>query len=337
MRPSTARTKVAFEALHYVQLEAARRKEKANWLEAQKQPKPPAKKRKASKKKKQTAAAAAKAEAEADVPFWLDRITLAVSVAMTGILRSSEIVDNKHKANANRAPIVLSDLRFWRVTRGEEVEVEVLMEGMPSMDACSIDYATSRMPPSKSDPIQRVGNELLFPRKLEASDPDGALENIVNFMVDYPVHKSLHSVTPLIRSRRLGAQRQIRRNEFISDFRRVCRLAGLQYSQWGTHAFRVGGMNALQDAGASVTEIMALGHWRSDAWLMYSRRNKPQLREWSKQILHVRQLGDFRSTAVKRVDGAGTDASGRHIRIGSGFAHGVSEDDPTVENDDDWE
>jgi hypothetical protein len=50
-RPSTARTKVAFEALHYVQLEAARRKEKGKWLDAQKQPKPPAKKRKATKKK----------------------------------------------------------------------------------------------------------------------------------------------------------------------------------------------------------------------------------------------------------------------------------------------
>jgi hypothetical protein len=63
---------------------------------------------------------------------------------------------------------------------------------------------------------------------------------------------------------------------------------------------------------------------------MYSRRNKPQLRGWSKQILHVRQPGDFTSTAIKRVDGAGTDASGRYIRIGSGFAHGVNEDD-------DWE
>jgi hypothetical protein len=34
----------------------------------------------------------------------------------------------------------------------------------------------------KSDPIQRIGNELIFPCKLERQDLDGAMENIVNFM-----------------------------------------------------------------------------------------------------------------------------------------------------------
>ena len=98
-------------------------------------------------------------------------------------------------------------------------------------------------------------------------------------------------------------QRLIKRNEFVRDFRWVCRLAKLQYNQWGTHAFRVGGMNALQDAGASVAEIMALGHWRSDAWLLYSRRNRPRLQEWSKQILHVRHSGEGGSRAIKRLLG----------------------------------
>jgi hypothetical protein len=243
-----------------VQFEAARRRTRAgDWrLETGRSQPPKKKKRNNPKKQPKTAAAIARAEAAADVPFMLDRITMGVSVAMTGVLRSSEIVDNKLKAHANRAPIMLSDLHFWRIIRGVEVEVEVLEEGFPDGDAGYIDYATSRMPPSKSGPIQRVGNELIFPKKLERSDPDGAMENIVNFMIDYPSPKGMHSLTPLMRSRRQGAQRQIQRNEFINDFRRVCKSAGLQYSQWGTHAFRVGGMNALQDAGASVAEIMAL-------------------------------------------------------------------------------
>jgi hypothetical protein len=197
---------VAFEALHYVQFEAARRTEKARWLAAQKEP-PAAKKCKTGRKKKPpTAAALEKAAAAADVPFVVDRITMGVSVAMTGVLRSSEIVDNKYKAHANRAPIMLSDLRFWRVVGGEEVEVEIETEGWPEMEAHSIHYATSRMPQSKSDPIQRVGNELISPRKMDHHDPDGALENIVNFMIDYPIAKALHSSTPLMRSRRSGAQ-----------------------------------------------------------------------------------------------------------------------------------
>jgi hypothetical protein len=57
------------------------------------------------------------------------------------------------------------------------------------------------------------------------------------------------------------------------------------YSQWGTHAFRVGGMNELQGAGAGVAEIMAIGHWRSDAWLLHSRRNRPRLMQWSRRII----------------------------------------------------
>jgi hypothetical protein len=75
-RPSALRTKVAFEALHYVQFEAARRTEKARWLAAQKEP-PATKKRKASRRKKPpTAAALEKAAAAADVPFVVDRITM---------------------------------------------------------------------------------------------------------------------------------------------------------------------------------------------------------------------------------------------------------------------
>jgi hypothetical protein len=96
----------------------------------------------------------------------------------------------------------------------------------------------------------------------------------------------------------------------------VCRAADLRYERWGTHAFRVGaGTNALQDAGASAPEIMALGHWRSDARLLYSRRNKPRLQEWSKQILRERQApGEFRNKhAIRRLVGAGVGKGGRYI------------------------
>jgi hypothetical protein len=94
-RPSKLRTKVAFEAAHYVQLETARCEEKQRWLAAPKPSKPPAKKRKLSAKKPNSAAAVAAAEAASDVPSMPDRNTTGVSVAMTGVLRFSGIVDNK--------------------------------------------------------------------------------------------------------------------------------------------------------------------------------------------------------------------------------------------------
>jgi hypothetical protein len=66
---------------------------------------------------------------------------------------------------------------------------------------------------------------------MDRHDPDGALENIVNFMIDYPIVKALHLITPLMRSRRSDAQRQIKRNELVNDFRKVCKLADMQYSK----------------------------------------------------------------------------------------------------------
>jgi hypothetical protein len=154
----------------------------------------------------------------------------------------------------------------------------------------------------------------MYPGKIEPGGIDGAMENIVHFMNTYPIHRDLHQLTPLLHDKRDGVQRQIRRHEFIRAFKMVCRAADMRYERWGTHAFRVGGMNALQDAGASVLEIMALGHWRSDAWLLYSRRNRPRLQAWAKQILHERQPGDIRNKhAIRRLVGAGVDKDGRYI------------------------
>ena len=94
-------------------------------------------------------------------------------------------------------------------------------------------------------------------------------------------------------------------------------------------------MNALQDAGASVPEIMALGHWRSDAWMLYSRRNRPRLQAWGREILHERQPGDVRNKiAIRRLMSAGVGADGRYITIDGREAVRAAADD--VANDIDW-
>jgi hypothetical protein len=223
-----------------------------------------------------------------DVRFLLDRVRMAVAVMLTAVLRSSEICDNKDCAAANRSPIWLADVVFKNTVADEEVVSARRMDGTI---AAGSSFATSKMPPSKMDRVQRVGNDLYFPGMLPESNVKGAKECIEDFVNDYPVMKHLQPVVPLFRTVRQGAASQMTRSMFLHDFKIVCRAAKahtgteLWYSQWGTHAFRVGGMNALQDAGASVAQIMALGHWKSDAWLLYSRRNRPQLMYWSRQIL----------------------------------------------------
>jgi hypothetical protein len=220
--------------------------------------------------------------------FMLDRVRMAVAVMLTAVLRSSEIVDNQYMSAANRSPIWMADVQF---ANGLGDRARTLERGHDGTVPAGSDYATTKMPPSKADPVQRAGNELFFPGRLPESKVNGAKECIENWFNDYPVHPELQHVTPLFRTVRTGTPTQFTRATFLNDFKWVCRQAlectgtELRYSQWGTHAFRVGGMNALQDAGASVAEIMALGHWRSDAWLAYSRRSRPRLMYWSRQIL----------------------------------------------------
>ena len=86
-----------------------------------------------------------------DVRFLLDRVRMAVAVMLTGVLRSSEICDNKDCAAANRAPIWLSDLRFMRsATGGDDVSLEPSEDGKAPVGA---EYIQSRMPPRPSQTL----------------------------------------------------------------------------------------------------------------------------------------------------------------------------------------
>ena len=91
---------------------------------------------------------------------------------------------------------------------------------------------------------------------------------------------------PWFRNDRLSAPSLVTHAQFMSDLRFLCRSRGLQPAEgsWGKHAFRVG-LNALQDAGASAVEILALGRWTSDAWRVYSRRHRAAMVRWTATVL----------------------------------------------------
>jgi hypothetical protein len=157
LRPSSSRTKIAFEAGDYKKCVAGAKREKGKPRKAKRG-------RKASTATKKKSKQAAAPKEPRDVDFLVDRVVLGVSVAMTALLQPSELVDNKYKSAADRAPIVLSDLCFVRKkVSGDEVDIEVNEDGSLAADACHLDRIECRMPPSKSDRIQRTGNELIFP------------------------------------------------------------------------------------------------------------------------------------------------------------------------------
>ena len=60
-------------------------------------------------------------------------------------------------------------------------------------------------------------------------------------------------------------------------FHELCRKADIQYSQYGIHCFRVGGMNRLMDLGATAPQICAMGRWQGDCWQLYARRERSRL------------------------------------------------------------
>ena len=248
--------------------------------------------------------------------FRCQRVVTAVAVMKTALLRLSEIAQNKHLSIANRSPILVTDLRFFtHAKKGAFEEVFLQCDGTLPVAAFQLAMIKSRMPPSKADPVQRSDNDLTFPAKVFDEDPDGAMEHICRFIDTFPVPEYRREAVPLFRRKINPSPAQFHRYDFKRDFRWVCRNASpeLQYKQWGTHAFRIGGLNALQDAGASVAECMALGRWRSDAWKLYSRRNRPRLVEWTRWIMRtppaVDSAGNCRGTSDSSPDGEWEDTN----------------------------
>jgi hypothetical protein len=113
----------------------------------------------------------------ADILFMLDRVRVAVATLLTCVLRSSELVDNTAQAAANRAPIMVADLKFMS---GEGSTAAIMARNVDGTVPAGSKFATSRMPPSKSDPVQRAGNELFLPGKEPGEELNGAKECIEN-------------------------------------------------------------------------------------------------------------------------------------------------------------
>ena len=151
-----------------------------------------------------------------------------MATLLTCVLRSSELVDNTAQAAANRAPIMVSDLKFMS---GEGSTSAIMARNADGTVPAGSKFATSRMPPSKSDPVQRVGNELFLPGKEPGDELNGAKECIENFLNDYPMPLHFQSpLVPLLRSQRVGPAGQMTRAAFLHGFKVVvCREAGLRY------------------------------------------------------------------------------------------------------------
>jgi hypothetical protein len=212
-----------------------------------------------------------------------------LTLAFQQLLRLNEISNVQATSLANCHPMMVSHLQFFSITDQlipHPTSVTSAARVLPQLH-----HAVLRMPPSKADPF---GNN--HPLFLPIGRADHAVYspcwNLWFLIATFPVASDLADSTPLFRQSTGGTPNtlqpvvQVSVEVFWSDFKHFCRNANIQYDQYGTHAFRVGGMNTLQDAGVGCPEMMALGRWASDIWTVYSRRQREHLMAVSERMFY---------------------------------------------------
>jgi hypothetical protein len=206
--------------------------------------------------------------------FRLATVATCMYLAYEHLLRLNEVVRTQTGTAADKDPLQWDDVQFWDAS-GELLgwDTEGRPLGLPSL-------MTMRMPPSKTDQLG-LRQEVLrspFPKGWE----NGAALNAAGpamwrYMRQYPVRRERAGYTPLFRQERTECSARLTKAVFMTAFHKLCRKAGIQYSAYGTHCFRVGGVNRLMDLGATAPQICALGRWQSDCWQLYARRERVRL------------------------------------------------------------
>jgi len=219
----------------------------------------------------------------------------AAAMALEQMMRLSEIVRTAKCARANLNPISVGDVRFFDLDECEMAWPSGIADARARES--SVRYAIARCPNSKAgdgydDLYMPAGS--LFLQQWTVVGKNGA--------VSWRVGPSSSAVgacralwahfawfPPTCRTapflRQYPSNGQLLVSAFKSWFVRACSHAGIDHSLFGIHCFRVGGMVAMQDGGASLPAVMAQGRWRSDAWTVYCRRRPATAMLWASAIM----------------------------------------------------
>ena len=204
------------------------------------------------------------------------------TMAFQQLMRLNELVTMSVASQANEHPIMISHCSFY-----SKVAL-VVQPPTSAKDAqlrwTQVAYAVVLAPPTKADPTA-ANDPYYLPVASGKSRVLAPCWALWCFLGAHPVPLVARHSTPLFRIAPAAFSPQIKDYGFSVSFKAACRAANIRYSVFGKHRYRVGGLNALQDAGCSVTQIMAAGHWKSDAWKVYSRRQRTKLMHYSNLML----------------------------------------------------
>lgn len=204
------------------------------------------------------------------------------TMAFQQLMRLNELVTMRVKTQANLYPIMIAHLTFFD-RQGMQIEFPASLSDAQSRLA-RLAYAVVLAPPSKADPTAS-NDPFYLPMSVGSAMSLAPCWVLWMFMAAYPVRPMARAATPLFRTAPQAYAGQVQEYGFDVAFKAACRAANIRYEGFGKHRYRVGGLNALQDAGCSVAQVMAAGHWKSDAWLVYSRRQRISLMHYSNMML----------------------------------------------------
>ena len=213
--------------------------------------------------------------------FTFTRNFAVMCIAYYQLCRLSELANTSPPSQANAHPIMMSDVRFF--TKKHEEIPWPTSSGFTKTFWSQVGYLSTRYPPSKADPFA-YNSDLFFPKPSAGAKFVTAFSAIKWLLTLYPIRDHLTGVVPLLRDSIRIPCNQVKASTFMGGFKAACRIADIQYAGYGTHCWRVAGMNRLGDLHAGPMVISAHGHWASDAWGDYSRRNQLQLMEWANRM-----------------------------------------------------
>ena len=209
--------------------------------------------------------------------FWIT-----ITTAFQQLLRLNEIVTMPVKSQANKFPISTADLTFFDVNGNAIQHPDSKAQAWQMQDLVA--YATIVAPPTKAD-AEACNEPYYLPMSAGEARFICPCWALWQFLAAFPMPLLARQGTALFRSTGTPFAVQSKFAQYLRSFKKACRAANIQYSGYGKHCYRVGGLNALQDAGCTMPQLMAMGHWKSDAWMAYSRRQHLSLMHFNNLML----------------------------------------------------
>jgi len=211
-------------------------------------------------------------------------IWAAMVLCFNQLLRGNEVAQNSTFSFANRLPMLQAHVKHYKAN-GSVLCFPV--SGTDARDRLAL-LASSKlkMPPTKCDP--EAANLPLYLTSAVGGVAEWLSPASQLFLLqgDMPVASHNEAMCTVMFPANASSAVPISASNFLRVAKSMCTKAGVDNKELGTHAFRVGGMNHLQESGATVAQIMAIGRWSSDAYKLYSRRNRKRLVVWSRKLTH---------------------------------------------------